>query len=95
MVRADPQIHTHCVVLNLLESQHNDRPAYALETKSIMAQQGVAASLYHARLAWEMRELGFEIEKAGNLFEIAGVPQAVMKDFSQRREQIEAAVKKT
>lgn len=93
MVRADPQIHTHCVVLNMLESQHNDRPAYALETKSIMAQQGVAASLYHAKLAWEMRELGFEIEKAGNLFEIAGVPQAVMKDFSQRREQIEAAVK--
>lgn len=67
MVRADPQIHTHCVVMNLLESQHNDKPAYALETKSIMGQQGVAASLYHAQLAWEMRELGFEIEKDGNL----------------------------
>lgn len=93
MVRADPQIHTHCVVLNLLESQHNDRPAYALETKSIMGQQGVGASLFHAKLAWEMRNLGFEIQKDGNLFEVKGVPETVLENFSQRRQQIVQAVK--
>lgn len=88
----DPQLHTHCVIFNLAQSKNGN--IYALETWGMMCQQGVAASLYHANLAWEMAQLGFDIEKKNNLFEIKGVPEDVMKHFSRRRQQIVDAVEK-
>ena len=87
----DPQLHTHCVVMNVCERA--DGTTGALETMEMMRWQGAAASLYHADLAWEMRKLEFSIEKTGNLFEIEGVPEEVREAFSQRRAQIVAAVK--
>jgi len=88
----DPQLHTHAVMLNVVERP--DGKTGALETKEMMRWTGAAASLYHADLAWRMRGLGFEIERNDKLFEIAGVPDPVLKAFSQRREQILKGVAK-
>ncbi len=87
----DPQLHSHCVVMNVCERENGTTGA--LETMEMMRWQGAAASLYHADLAWEMRKLEFSIEKVGNLFEVAGVPEETREAFSQRRAQIVAAVK--
>ena len=86
----DPHLHTHSVAFNLCERP--DGSTGALQTLEIMRWQGAAASLAHARLAWELRLLGLSVEKKGKLFEIAGVPEKVLRQFSQRRCQIEAAV---
>ncbi|WP_029528168.1 MobF family relaxase [Polaromonas glacialis] len=86
----DPHLHTHCVAFNLCERP--DGTTGALQTLELMRWQGAAASLAHARLAWELRNLGLAVEKKGKLFEIAGVPEKVLKQFSKRRRQIEAVV---
>ena len=88
----DPLLHTHCVVMNVCERENGTTGA--LETMEMMRWQGAAASLYHAGLAWGMRNLAFSIEKIDNLFEVTGVPQHALEAFSQRRAQIVAAVKR-
>ena len=88
----DPQLHTHCVLMNVAELE--DGRTGALETRDMMRWQGAAASLYHADLAYKLREEGFSIRKGKNLFEIEGVPDEVIKAFSQRRAAILKAVKK-
>lgn len=88
----DPQLHTHCVIFNVCERANGTTGA--LETLELMRWQGAAASLYHARLAWEVRQLEFGIERKENLFELAGVPDHVKEAFSQRRAQIVAAVER-
>jgi conjugative relaxase-like TrwC/TraI family protein len=88
----DPQLHIHCVMLNVC--QRPDGTTGALQTMEMMRWQGAAASLAHARMAWELRKLGLPIEKKGKLFEVAGVSPDVLKHFSKRREQIEKAVNK-
>jgi conjugative relaxase-like TrwC/TraI family protein len=87
----DPQKHSHCVVFNATERA--DGTTGALETLELMRWQGAAASIYHATLAWDLRQLGFRIERQENLFEIADVPEHVCQAFSQRRQQIVAAVR--
>lgn len=86
----DPQKHSHCVVFNATERV--DGTTGALETLELMRWQGAAASIYHAALAWDLRQLGFGIERQENLFEITGVPEHVCLAFSQRRQQIVSAV---
>lgn len=86
----DPQLHKHCVILNVCERP--DGKTGALETKEMMKWQGAATSLYHADLAWEVRKMGFGIDKKDNLFEVSGVPDNVCLAFSQRRQQIVKAV---
>lgn len=88
----DPQLHTHCVVMNVVEFE--DGSTTALEANDILRWQGAAASLYHADLAYQLREVGLPIKKIKNLFEIDGVPDEVLKEFSQRRAAILKAVEK-
>ena len=87
----DPQLHTHCVILNVAETE---KKTTALQIFSMMKWQGAAASLYHADLAWRMKTMGFAIRKEGKLFEVDGVPAEVCEHFSKRRAQIKALVDK-
>lgn len=79
---ADPQPHTHVAVLN----QQADGSALDFDARWKMA----AGAVYRAGLAADLKELGFQIEADGKSFRLAGVPVAVEKEFSTRREQIEA-----
>lgn len=88
----DPQLHTHCVVMNVVELEDGSTPA--LEAVDMLRWQGAAASLYHADLAHQLREAGLPIKKIKNLFEIDGVPEEVLKEFSRRRQAILKAVEK-
>lgn len=88
----DPQLHTHGVLMSVVELE--DGKTGALEARDMLRWQGAAASLYHADLAYKLREEGFGISKDKNLFEISGVPEQVRDAFSQRRKQILEAVEK-
>jgi len=81
---ADPQLHTHLAVLNLLA----DGTAIDFDTRWKMA----AGAVYRAELAASLRQMGFQIEADGKSFRITGVASALEKEFSTRREQIEAAL---
>lgn len=84
---ADPQLHTHCAVLNL----QPDGTAMDFDTRWKMA----AGAVYRAELAAAMQKRGFQIEADGKSFRIVGVPEAVEKEFSRRRAQIEERLAET
>lgn len=81
----DPQLHTHCIVMNLSDTGRN----IDFDTK----QKMLLGAAYRAELASEMQKLGFEIERDKTSFRIAEVPKELERDFSTRRKQIEAELK--
>lgn len=90
----DPHLHTHVVVLNMTNEAKGDRMV-SLETRSMFTEQLVAGQIYRNDLAYGLRELGYEIafDPRRGLFEIVGVPDQMLRDMSQRAEQIEAHAK--
>ena len=89
----DPQIHTHCVMLNVVV--RFDGTTGGLETRGMMRLLGVAATRYHELLAEGMQQLGFRVRPRGKLFEIDGVPVEACDEFSRRRAAALAHVKET
>lgn len=89
----DPQLHTHCVMLNI--AVRFDSTTGGLETRGMMRLLGVAATRYHEVLADEMQRLGFRVRERGKLFEIDGVPVEVCAEFSRRRAAALAHVRAT
>ena len=87
----DPHLHTHVVILNMTNREDGDRMA-SLETRAMYAEQMTAGQVYRNDLAHRLRELGYEIEfdPRRGLFEIAGVPDRLVREMSQRAEQIDA-----
>ncbi|MCP5400454.1 MAG: relaxase domain-containing protein [Sphingomonas sp.] len=90
----DPHLHTHVVVMNMT-NREDGRQMASLETRTMFAEQMVAGQIYRNDLAHRLRELGYEItsDPRSGLFEIRGVPAGLIRDFSQRAEQIDAHAK--
>jgi conjugative relaxase-like TrwC/TraI family protein len=90
----DPQLHDHVVVWNRAKSVTDGRWR-TLDSKAIFKQmttlsevhQGVLSDLLTARLGvgWEARR---RRHSAKPRYEIMGVPETLMAEFSQRSEQI-------
>lgn len=90
----DPHLHTHVVVLNMTNHLRGDRMS-SLETRSMFAEQLVTGQIYRNELAHDVRELGHEIvfDPRRGLFEVAGVPGEMIREYSQRAEEINAHAK--
>lgn len=102
---ADPQLHVHCVVMNM--TQRSDGQWRSLASQSGKYGAHVTheingflervrhhklhyGAIFRAELAFEMKQLGYEIARTGNngLFEIAGISQKTIDTYSQRSKQI-------
>lgn len=89
----DPQLHTHCLLFNL--AQRQDGSFGAIESKYIYDEKMATGAIYRAELAKHLElELGCKIIKKGITFEIAGISDDLIREFSTRREQIEEDLKK-
>jgi conjugative relaxase-like TrwC/TraI family protein len=87
----DPQLHTHVLVVNMTRGA--DGRYSALDGQQLYAQAKTAGTLYQAALRHELRELGLRWAVRDNgLAELAGVPHRVLRAFSRRRVEIEAAM---
>ena len=85
----DPQLHTHVVVANLTRA---DGRFTALDARALYEHKSAAGAVYRAVLRAEVRErFGWvSWRRVGRgLFEIEGVPDGVLRHFSQRRAEIE------
>ena len=84
----DPQLHTHALFLNVCV--RGDGTTGALETPMLYANKMTAGAIYRAELSHLLhQELGLVIErKDKQFFEIAGVPESLMEEFSKRRRAI-------
>lgn len=87
----DPHLHTHVVVLNMTNHADGDRMA-SLETRSMYAEQLVMGQIYRNEIARDVREMGHEVtfDPRKGLFEVEGIPGQLIRDYSQRAEQINA-----
>jgi len=85
----DPQLHTHCLVLNL--GLCADGKTRTLESKTLFEHKMTAGALYRAELSALLEErLGLLSGKQKSWFELAGVPKDLAEHFSTRRQEIEA-----
>lgn len=85
----DPQLHTHVVVANLTRA---DGRFTALDAHTLYEHKSAAGAVYRAALRAEVRERlpWASWQRVGRgLFEIGGVPDDVLRHFSQRRAEIE------
>jgi conjugative relaxase-like TrwC/TraI family protein len=85
----DPQLHTHVVVANMTQA---DGRYTALDARALYHHKSAGGAVYRAVLRAEVRErlpwAGWHRAGRG-LFELDGVPESVLRHFSQRRVEIE------
>jgi len=89
--RLDPQLHTHCVAANMTWDKEEEKWK-ALQAGGIYERSAFFSEVYRNILAREVQALGYETENRKNGFEIKGVPQALIDEFSQGSREREAAV---
>lgn len=82
----DPQLHTHCIILNATKTGRGWR---AISNENLYYYKIYIGQHYRNELARNINEIGFQIHITDKgFFEIKGVDEKVLKLFSQRREKI-------
>ena len=90
---ADPQIHTHCVVINA--TCRNDGQWRALNNEALYRNKMLLGALYRSELAREVQLLGYQV-RITNLdgrFELGHISESQVSAFSQRSTDIENYLK--
>ncbi|MEO1392395.1 MAG: MobF family relaxase [Cyanobacteria bacterium J06634_5] len=88
---AEPQLHSHCVVMNA--TQLPDGRWFSFANKQAIANKKLLGQIYQNELAIALQNHGYIIEpKAHGQFELVGYSPELLKLFSTRRQQIEALV---
>ena len=87
----DPQLHTHVVIPNLV--QGSDGRWSAPDGRHLYAWKKTAGTLYQSALRTELAPLGlaWEVRRNG-LSELADLRKPILRAFSKRRVEIEAAM---
>lgn len=84
----DPHLHAHCFVFNTTFDPAEQRWK-AAQFADIKRDGSYFEGLFHARLAMNLRDLGYGIERTRKGWEIGGVPASAIRKFSRRSERIE------
>ena len=87
----DPQLHSHALAVNVTVLE--DGKTRAFDSTHLYDHKMAAGALYRCELARGLQELGFQVRQVRQgsslLFEIEGVPEALIEFFSKRRAEIE------
>ena len=87
----DPQLHSHTILVNILEASDGRRAA--LDGGLLFQHAKAADGIYKAALRAELtRRLGVAWERRDEQWEIAGIPPGLCRQWSKRRSQITAAL---
>ena len=87
----DPQLHSHSILVNILEAPDGRRAA--LDGGLLFQHAKAANGIYQAALRAELtRRLRVAWERRDEQWEIAGIPPGLCRQWSKRRSQITAAL---
>ncbi|ACX95785.1 MobF family relaxase [Halothiobacillus neapolitanus] len=88
---ADPQLHTHCIVSNITIDPETGKPR---SIDFAWGQDGIklAGAMYRAELARRLKEMGYELRKSEEGFELAQISDEQVETFSRRRVQVDQAL---
>lgn len=86
----DPQVHTHCVMVNA--TCRDDGQWRALDNESLYRHKMLLGALYRAELAREVQMLGYQVRTThlDGRFELKHIDDIQVRAFSQRSVAIEA-----
>ena len=91
----DPQLHTHCVAFNIAVAE--DDKTSTLDGRQLYINKMTAGALYRAELAKQLQQklhlnLRLTQNRSGRTdgFEIAGISEDIVQEFSKRAVQIRA-----
>jgi conjugative relaxase-like TrwC/TraI family protein len=91
----DPQLHSHVVITGAV--REDDR-IVAVGSRAVFRGAREVGAFYRSALAEELAEQGYAIEqgtgKDGKYFEIAGVPRALIEEFSGRHREVARAAER-
>jgi len=85
----DPHLHCHAFVFNATWDPAEGRWK-AVDLADVKRDAPYFEAAFHARLAGKLRDLGFDVVRTPAGWEIAGVPERVIRHFSRRTAQVEA-----
>ncbi|MEL7332351.1 MAG: MobF family relaxase [Cyanobacteria bacterium J06560_2] len=89
----DPQLHTHCVVINA--TQLPDGEWQSISNDEALNNVKLIGEIYQNELAHQLQKLGYEIEPQGNgTFECKGYEKPLLDLFSTRSQQIEKYIER-
>ena len=91
----DPQLHAHCVVMNLTRS--TDGTMMSMDNAKLYENKMLLGQYFRNELALEMKKIGYQIEvtdQKKGFFEVKGVSNDIINDFSKRREQVQEELKR-
>lgn len=88
----DPHLHAHVFVFNATYDRE-EAQWKAGQFRDLKRDAPYFQAAFRVRLANRLQELGYDLERTREDFEIAGVPKAVLQQFSRRTEQIETKAK--
>ncbi len=89
----DPQLHTHCLIMNV--GVPADGKTRTILSQPLYAHKMAAGAVYRAELSNQLeKRLGVVLERQKTCFEVQGVPDSLVEEFSKRRQQIEDALAK-
>lgn len=83
-----PQLHTHALVINATKDEKGWR-GLDLDFGKDSVRMHTADAIYKSRLAMRLKEMGYEIRQTKDGFEIEGISDQQIADFSKRRVQID------
>ena len=89
----DPDLHRHIPVFNMAQ-EWGSTEWRALQTTELFAKQRLFSAILNSKLAAGARELGYEVEKTKNGFELAAIPKHVREQFSKGSKKIDKATEK-
>ncbi|MEL7329646.1 MAG: MobF family relaxase, partial [Cyanobacteria bacterium J06559_1] len=88
---AEPQLHSHCVMMNA--TQLPDGRWFSFANERAIANKKLLGQIYQNELALALQKHGYVIaQKAHGQFELVGYSPELLKLFSTRRQQIESLV---
>src|SRR5208282_1222014 len=87
----DPQLHTHFVLFNATWDNSEQRWK-ALQTSAMFDAIHYGTAVYRNELARRLHQLGYSLRRTSSAFEIEGVPQKFIDQFSKRSKERDAAV---
>lgn len=88
----DPHLHAHCYTFNMTWDDA-EMKWKAGQFRDLKADAPYFEATFHARFSRRLAELGYCIERTAKGWELAGIPQRVLDEFSKRTEQVEQKAK--
>lgn len=90
---ADPQLHTHCVILNV--TQRHDGEWRAIDNEPLYRHKMLLGAYYRSELAKEVKALGYgvRITNDDGRFELAHIASSQIEVFSTRSRMIVESLK--